>query len=157
VIILAIYGLVFFLIYKASDQKYKTVLNVPKQKRTKRTFWTYFIATILFSLFIFASGYGLLLFLFFLPFSQTLSFYGFIFTSSIGLVIIVSLFVIVTIASLAFNSLTDQAIAVKNATFLASFLGIGIVFLLIYHLLWSVYMVILTSLWPLKTFSPSEK
>ncbi len=78
-----------------------------------------------------------------------------LFSNVLGLPFIVSILIMIYAAFGAFESVGDQAIMVRNASLLATFFWIGFTFLLIYHALWVVYILILTSIWPLKVVLPS--
>ena len=72
----------------------------------------------------------------------------------------VSLLVGVTLASavafaiLAFNSAAERSRALGDATLVVSLFWVGLAFLALYQALWVVYVLILTSIWPLKTVTP---
>ncbi len=56
----------------------------------------------------------------------------------------------VVLARLALTSTAERARAVGDATLLASVFWVGVAYLALYHALWVVYVLVLTSLWPLK-------
>jgi hypothetical protein len=56
----------------------------------------------------------------------------------------------VALAGLALTSTAERARAIGDATLLASLFWVGVAYLALYHALWVVYVLVLTSLWPLK-------
>lgn len=80
-----------------------------------------------------------------------LDYLHFVFTSSFSLVVGLMLAGAVTLAILAFRSAAERARLVGDAAILVSLFWVGLAFLAIYHALWVVYVLVLTSIWPLKT------
>lgn len=83
-----------------------------------------------------------------------LDYLQFVFTSSVSLIVGLMLAGAVTLAVLAFRSAAERARVVGDAAILVSLLWVGLAFLAMYHALWVVYVLILTSIWPLKTVTP---
>lgn len=67
-----------------------------------------------------------------------------------ALAIIASLFFL----GAAMKSVADQAIAVRDMAILSSFFWIAATFLLMYHALWVVYLITITTIWPLRVVIP---
>lgn len=86
--------------------------------------------------------------------APALEYLSFVFSTLYGIVIASSLVGAIYFAKKTFDSATDQALLVKDATLLVSLLWIGISFLLLYHALWVVYFLVLMTLWPLKVVTP---
>jgi hypothetical protein len=78
----------------------------------------------------------------------------FVFTSSVSLVVGLMLAGAVTLAILAFRSAAERARVVGDVAILVNLFWIGLAFLAIYQALWVVYILVLTSIWPLKTVTP---
>jgi hypothetical protein len=74
-----------------------------------------------------------------------------------GLGLLAALVAAVAFATAAFDSLAHQAVALQSATILASFLFVGLAFLAIDHVLWVSYVLLLVTLWPLRTVTFSGK
>ena len=74
----------------------------------------------------------------------------FVFTSAVSLAAGAALAFAVALAGLALTTTAERARAVGDATLLASFFWVGVAYLALYHALWVVYVLVLTSLWPLK-------
>lgn len=75
---------------------------------------------------------------------------GFVFTTGTSLVAGVALAAAAALAGLALTSTAERANAVGNATLLTAFFWVGVAYLALYHALWVVYILVLTSIWPLK-------
>jgi hypothetical protein len=83
-----------------------------------------------------------------------LDYLHFVFTSSVSLLVGVMLAGAVALAMLAFRSAAERARVVGDAAILVSLFWVGLAFLAIYQALWVVYILVLTSIWPLKTVTP---
>jgi hypothetical protein len=99
-----------------------------------------------------ASGGAILLVL--LPLAGGLEYLDFVFSSSLSLFIGVILACATALAALAFNSSAERARLIGDASVFISFFWIGLYFLALYHVLWVVYVLVLTSIWPLKVVTP---
>ena len=78
---------------------------------------------------------------------------SFVFTSGASLVAGVALACALALAGLALSSSAERARAIGDATLLASVFWVGVAYLALYHALWVVYILVLTSIWPLKVVS----
>lgn len=85
---------------------------------------------------------------------SALEYLEFVFTSGASLLIALALAGAVTLAALAFRSVAERAAVVGDAAVLISFFWLGLYFLALYHALWVVYVLILTSVWPLRAVVP---
>lgn len=99
-----------------------------------------------------ASGGAILLLL--LPLAGGLEYLDFVFSSSLSLVIAVLLACATAFAAMTFSSAADRARIVGDASIFMSFFWVGLYFLALYHVLWVVYVLVLTSIWPLKVVTP---
>jgi hypothetical protein len=99
-----------------------------------------------------ASGGAILLVL--LPLVGGLEYLDFVFSSSLSLMIGVLLACATAFAALAFNSSAERARLIGDASVFMSFFWVGLYFLALYHVLWVVYVLVLTSIWPLKVVTP---
>jgi hypothetical protein len=79
---------------------------------------------------------------------------GFVFTSGVSVFVGLTLAGAMTLAILAFRSAAERARVLGDATIVVSLFWVGLAFLALYHALWVVYILILTSIWPLKTVTP---
>jgi len=78
----------------------------------------------------------------------------YIFTTLFGTLVCGALIVAVEFLKKTLASVTEQAIAVRDMAVMTSFFWVGVSFLAAYHALWIVYLIGLTTLWPLDTQSP---
>jgi hypothetical protein len=78
----------------------------------------------------------------------------FVFSSGLALLIAVALGLASVLLVMGFRSVEDRTRAVADAAALLNLFWLGIAFLLLFHVLWVVYVLVLTSIWPLKTVVP---
>jgi hypothetical protein len=95
-----------------------------------------------------SSGGALLITL--LPFFGGIEYLDFIFSSAVSLLIALALAGATSLAALAFDATSARARVAGDATLFMSFFWVGLYFLALYHVLWVVYVLVLTSIWPLK-------
>ena len=110
------------------------------------------IAVVVLTILLVASG-GALLLVFF-PLIAGLEYLDFVFSSSLSLLIAVILACATAFAAMTFNSAADRARLVGDASVFVSFFWVGLYFLALYHVLWVVYVLVLTAIWPLKVVTP---
>jgi hypothetical protein len=110
------------------------------------------IAAIVLTILLVASG-GALLLVFF-PLIAGLEYLDFVFSSSLSLLIAVILACATGFAAMTFSSAADRARLVGDASVFVSFFWVGLYFLALYHVLWVVYVLVLTAVWPLKVVTP---
>src|SRR5262245_3942817 len=110
------------------------------------------IAVIVLTILIVATG-GALLLVFF-PLIAGVEYLDFVFSSSLSLLIAVMLACATAFAALTFDSAAERARLVSDASVFVSFFWVGLYFLALYHVLWVVYVLVLTAIWPLKVVTP---
>jgi hypothetical protein len=110
------------------------------------------ISVVVLTILLVASG-GALLLVFF-PLLAGLEYLDFVLSSSLSLMIGVILACATALAATAFNSAADRARLVGDASVFVSFFWVGLYFLALYHVLWVVYVLVLTAIWPLKVVTP---
>jgi hypothetical protein len=79
---------------------------------------------------------------------------SFVFSSSVSLLVGLTLAGAAALASLAFAATAERARLAGDVALLASLFWLALAFLALYHVLWVVYVLVLTSIWPLKTVVP---
>ena len=77
-----------------------------------------------------------------------------VFSSGASLLVGIALAGATALAGLAFTSVGDRARVLGDATVFMSFFWLGLYFLALYHVLWVVYILVLTTVWPLKVVVP---
>jgi hypothetical protein len=97
------------------------------------------------------SGGALLITL--LPFFGGLEYLSFVFSSAVAVLIGLALTGATALAALAFDASSERARVVGDASLYMSFFWLCLYFLALYHVLWVVYVLVLTSIWPLKVVS----
>lgn len=110
------------------------------------------LGIVVLTLLIVASGGAILLAL--LPLAGGFEYLDFVFSSSLSLAIATLLACATAFAALTFNSAADRAKLIGDASVFMSFFWVGLYFLALYHVLWVVYVLVLTSIWPLKVVTP---
>jgi hypothetical protein len=78
----------------------------------------------------------------------------FVFTSGAGVMVAVALATAATLIGSAFRTLDLQPQVVADAGAIVSLFWLGLGFLALYHVLWIVYVLVLASIWPLRTVVP---
>jgi hypothetical protein len=78
----------------------------------------------------------------------------FVFTSSAALAVAVSIVAATACVTIAFGSAADAVRATGEAATYASLAVVALGFLVVFHVLWVVYMLVLISIWPLRTVTP---
>jgi hypothetical protein len=78
----------------------------------------------------------------------------FVFSSSVSLLVGLALAGATALAALAFRDTRERAALVGDAAVLVTFFWVGLAFLALYHVLWVVYILVLTSTWPLRVVVP---
>ena len=110
------------------------------------------VGVVVLTVLIVATGGALLLVLF--PLVAGLDYLSFVFSSSLSLLIAVMLACATAFAATAFNSAAERANLVGDASVFVSFFWVGLYFLALYHVLWVVYVLVLTAIWPLRVVTP---
>jgi hypothetical protein len=150
-LIFALYLIVFALLFKTYQAKVKHLGGrdpIPDFIRGQNVAVGVVVLTVL----LVATGGAILLLL--LPLAAGLTYVQFVFESSISVIVGVLLACATAFAALAFNSTAERARVVGNAQLFLSFFWVGLYFLALYHALWVVYVLVLTSIWPLKVVTP---
>lgn len=110
------------------------------------------LAVIVLTILIVATGGALVLVLF--PLFAGVEYLDFVFSSSLSLLIAVMLACATAFAAMTFNSAAERARLVGDASVFISFFWVGLYFLALYHVLWVIYVLVLTAIWPLKVVTP---
>jgi hypothetical protein len=88
------------------------------------------------------------------PLGAGFEYLDFVFSSTLSLLIGVVLACATGLAAMAFHTASDRARVIGDASLFMSFFWAGLFFLALYHVLWVVYVLVLTSIWPLKVVTP---
>jgi hypothetical protein len=151
-IVLLIYAGVYALLYRLTKRRMQDIVEarVKPGKRFQRVVLPLVIGTVLIA----ALGGLWVLFLPLIMVASGGEYLSFVFSSSLSLIVGVAVVASAGLAALAFGSVAEQQRITGDAALLASFFWFGLYFLALYHALWVVYILIITSIWPLKVVTP---
>jgi hypothetical protein len=150
--VLLIYAGIYTVLYRLTRRRLEDVFQarVRPEKRFRKIALPLVIGTVLLA----ALGGIWVLFLPLIMAGSGGEYLKFVFSSSLSLIIGIAIVASAGLAALAFGSVAEQQRATGDAALLASFFWFGLYFLALYHALWVVYILIITSIWPLKVVTP---
>ena len=152
VTVFLLYGGAYYVVYRLVRGQIEHLLELDEPSRGNRLRNT--VLAILGGALLLSGGSAALVLL--LPLvlaGSSLEYLGFVFQSGVALLVAAALAGAVSLAVLAFRSVTERAQALGDASMVVSFFWVGLAFLALYHALWVVYILVLTSIWPLKVVS----
>ncbi|MGH2687161.1 MAG: hypothetical protein ACRDJP_16980, partial [Actinomycetota bacterium] len=79
---------------------------------------------------------------------------SFVFTSGLSLLVALALAGASTLVALTFDGAADRALAVRDAGAFLSLFWVGLAFIALYHVLWVIFILVLTATWPLRVVVP---
>lgn len=82
---------------------------------------------------------------------------GYVFSTGYGLLIALALTAAVGCASTIFMKAERETVITRNFTLLITLIWLGFGLLAVYHIMWAVYLFVLTSIWPFKVVTVSSK
>ena len=139
--IFVLYALALFVIYRVCRRR----LETRKPMSWKRVL---IVAALAGALLVATGGLPLLL-----AFGG-LEYLGFVLSSGVSLLVALALAGAVSLAGIAFRESAVRANALGDAALLLNVFLVGLAFLALYHALWVVYVLVLTTIWPLKVITP---
>lgn len=83
-----------------------------------------------------------------------LDYTGFVLSSGVSALVGLALAGAVSLAAMTLRSSAEHARLAGDAALLVTVFWLGLAFLALYHVLWVVYVLVLTSIWPLKVITP---
>ncbi len=83
-----------------------------------------------------------------------LEYAGYVFSTGVSALVTLALGIAIWLAAKTFLGTAERAQVVGDAAVLVSVFWIGLAFLALYHALWVVYVLVLTTVWPLKVITP---
>jgi hypothetical protein len=150
-IVFALYLIAYFVIYRVFRAQIEHLGELGQAGEVKLR---YLLLAIFGGVLLLSGGGAAILFIIPLLFAfSTLEYLGFVFQSSLSLLIATALAGAVSLAILAFKSTAERAQVLGDASVFVNFFWVGLAFLAMYHALWVVYVLVLTSIWPLKVVS----
>jgi hypothetical protein len=148
-LVFALYFGAYFALYRLFCSRVALgTTSEPKYVSARAVVLTVVVSTVL----LVATGGALLIAL--VPLAAGLEYLGFVFSSGLSLAIATLLACATAFAAMAFNSTAERGRVIGDAAVLMSFFWVGLYFLALYHALWVVYVLLLTSIWPLKVVTP---
>jgi hypothetical protein len=149
--VFVLYLAAYFVLYRIYRQR---IAHLTREGRfALRVSGRKFVVTVVVLTVLFVASGGALL-LVFLPLVAGLTYLDFVFSSSLSLMIAVVLACATALAATAFSSAAERARVVGDASVFVSFFWVGLYFLALYHVLWVIYVLVLTAIWPLKVVTP---
>lgn len=141
-----LYAVALWIIYRICRRRLEQAMG----KRRERVGWVRVVViSLVVAAIIFASG-GLPLVAAF----GGAEYIGFVLSSGVSLLVALALAGAISLATITLRSSAEQALLVGDAALLVSVFWLGLGFLALYHALWVVYVLVLTSIWPLKVITP---
>jgi hypothetical protein len=151
--VLALYVAVYLIVYRFTKSRLERQLGMPPPGRRVSAAWL--LLPILFVVFAITTGGGLIVLLIPLLFGAGgIEYMQFVFSSGYSLAIALALVGATSLAALAFKEVGERARLIGDVGVLVAFFWVGLAFLVIYHVVWAIYIVALTALWPLRVVVP---
>ena len=152
--VFALYGAVYVGLYFLVRRRLQP--PAPRARRRRELSARSLVLIVLAGALLFA-GSGVVLVVLIVPLlfvESGIEYVGFVLSSGVSLVVALALAAATWLAVLAFRSTGERARALGDAAVLVSLFWVGLAFLALYHVLWVVYVLVLTSLWPLRVVVP---
>jgi hypothetical protein len=142
-VVFGLYALVYGLLYRMWNRR-----APGRSRRTRRTVAIIFLVGI--PLIVFTGAWIIL----FLALHAPLQYVDFVFTSGVAGLIGLSLAIAATLIGWTFRRLAVSPQLLADVGAVVSLFWLGFAFLALYHVLWIAYVLVLASIWPLRTVVP---
>ena len=150
VVVFLLYVTVYIAVYRLAKRRVQKQLG---QAQTGVNPW--WLISFMLVVFLMATGGGLVVLALPLFFAAGgIEYVQFVFSSGFSLAVSFALIGATTLAALAFNEVGERARLVGDIGVLVAFFWVGLAFLALYHVVWVIYIVALTALWPLRVVVP---
>jgi hypothetical protein len=149
-----LYLLAFWVIYRVARRRLAIVMGSPRTPKRDRGRSRYLVLGLVAGALVFSGGAGIVLVIPLVVASGGLEYLRFVFASSMSALIALALAGATALAAAAFNDTAERSRVLGDASVLVSFFWLGVYLLALYHVLWVVYILVLTSIWPLKVVVP---
>ena len=150
-LVFLLYLSAYYVIYRIYRNRIETLRSVrepaQRKKRLKRLILPMVAGAFLFSV----SG-GILVV--FIAAASGIEYIQFVFSSGYSLLIAVALGGATYLAASAFKEIAEREVIVDRAVVFVTFFWLGLYFIALYHVLWVVYILVLTAIWPLRVVVP---
>lgn len=150
--VLVLYLTALWLIYRLARRRIEGLARLERRQRPK-TARRIVLPVVVGALLLAGTGGALVLIPLALV-SSGLEYLDFVFSSAVSALIGVALAGASALAFMAFGSTADRAAVLGDAMLLTSLFWVGLCFLALYHALWVVYILVLTTIWPLRVVVP---
>lgn len=151
-IVFALYIAVYFAIYRFTKRRLERQMDT---STTRPVGGSWLLMLVVIAVFFMATGGGLVVLALPLFFGAGgIEYIQFVFSSAFSLAIAFALVAATSLAALAFHDVGERARVVGDAGLLVAFFWVGLAFLVVYHVVWVIYVVALTALWPLRVVVP---
>jgi hypothetical protein len=138
----AIYGSAFFLFYAYFQSKLRARLGIPVGFEAR------FVV-----LYVVMFGLGAMSAIS-LGWLATLDYLGTLaYFIGLGVLLALALLGAIVLCAVAFREANEQAAAVRNISLLTGFAWVGLAFIAAYHVVWLVFVLVIITIWPLKSIS----
>jgi hypothetical protein len=153
VVVFGLYALALFVIYRLFRGRRQRTGKPPLWERVakRRGFVLTAVAgTVLLAM----GGAAIVLLLPLVAIGSAAQYLNFVLSSSVSLLVALALAAASVLALRAFRTVSERAEAASDVALLVTFFWVALGFLAIYHVLWVIYLLVLTSIWPLKVVVP---
>ena len=150
--VFVLYLVAYVVVYRLCRRRLTVIRELPDAERG--TAARRLVVLVLAAAFLLAGTGGSIVLLLPLALFDSLEYLEFVFSSGMSLLVGLALAGATWLSVLAFRSAAARAEVLGDAALLVGFFWLGLYFLALYHALWVVYVLILTSTWPLKVVVP---
>lgn len=150
--VLALYVAVYYVLYRFTRRRLEREREGVGRRNLSRA---WLVLPLLGAAYLFGAGGALVILAIPLLFAGGgIEYVQFVFSSSYGLAVGLALAGATGLAALAFRDVGERARLAGDIGILVAFFWVGLAFLVLYQVLWVVYVLVLTSLWPLRVVVP---
>ena len=150
--VLALYVAVYYVLYRFTRRRLEREREGIGRRNLSRA---WLVLALLGAAYLFGAGGALVILAIPLLFAGGgIEYVQFVFSSSYGLAVGLALAGATGLAALAFRDVGERARLAGDIGILVAFFWVGLAFLVLYQVLWVVYVLVLTSLWPLRVVVP---
>ena len=152
-IVFALYALVYWLLFRLVRRRvlHLPPFDAPGSKRPRRKIA---IAVVVAALLLAAISGMAVLVLPLIVVGSAAEYLQFVFTSGLSLLVALAISGAAILVGLTFDTAADRALAVRDASAFIAVFWVGLAFIALYHVLWVVFILVLTATWPLKVVVP---
>ena len=155
---IGVFAAIYFMYKRKVNRELDTDNEASKPKIKEKNVWIIVIVSVLGLIASIISGaYVALIVVPLILLDGPLSYLNNVLLSYAGLLIMPAIGVGIFTVAAAFKQAKNTSIEMRDGTIIASFFLLGLYLIIIYHILWIIYMIVMMSMWPFKTIAPSGK